>query len=273
MSIIIKNRKLEVPGLKTTSWLDPEAPALKIKQVTDKSPRKTWIRSIVCHTVHGKLGKLLPGYGPNTDLDLRYARYQTNTERQVSWDFTEDFSGDWIIQNDPLEFFTWQAGAVNAHTCGLEMVQHDNGDLYEDQIQKAVLFIDFLTAILGIQRQIPWDIEKDKPMLRLVNRISGDGKGKDVVGVYNHSNQTSNRGPGDCGPWLPAALKAAGYLPFNFDKNEDKAFWKAEQLKLGLKPEECDGVPGPQTTKLLLQSGKKHGMIVPRTIDTLITIP
>lgn len=272
MSIIIKKRKLEIPGLKTISWLDPEASSLKIKQVTDKSSRTTWIRSVVCHTVHGKLGTVLSGIGPDTDLDVRYARYQTNTERKVSWDFTEDFNGDWIIQNDPLEFYTWQAGLVNGHTCGLEMVQHDNGDLYEEQVQKAVLFIDFLTAVLGIQRQIPWDMDKDKPMLKPVKRISGSGNGKDVVGVYNHSNQTTDRGVGDCGPWLPAALKAAGYLPFNFDKNEDKTFWKNEQRKLGLKPEECDGVPGPQTTKLLLQSGKKHGMIVPRPMDNLITL-
>lgn len=270
MSIILNEAKFEIPNVKTTSWLDQEASVKKINQVTDKNPRATWIRSIVCHTVHGKLGKLLPGKGPEGDLAERYARYQINTQRSVSWDFTCDLDGSWIIQNDPLKFYTWQATSVNPHTCGFELVQLDNGDLYEDQIAKAVEFIDFLTAKLGIQRQIPWDIKNNCSPRGIINRIAGSNNGRDVVGIYSHSHQTKNRGYGDCGPWLPAALKKAGYLTFSFDGDDDKAFWKAQQKSLGISEKDCDGIPGPATVRALKASGKAHGMLISRPIDNLI---
>lgn len=269
MSIILNEQKIEIPGVKTISWKDPEAASLKIKEATDKSPRKTWLRGIVCHTVHGKLGKLIPGDGPKTDKAIKYAKYQTSTDRDVSWDFTQDLNGDWVVQNDPLKFYTWQASAVNGYTCGFELVQLDNGDLYEGQIAKAVEFVDFLTAKLGIQRQIPWDMVNDKPLRSTVSRISGPNAGKDVVAVYCHYHQTNNRGFGDPGPWLQEALKKAGYETYAFD-GDDKEVWKTRQRALGITESECDGVPGPATVRALAASGKKHGMYVSRPIDALI---
>lgn len=270
MSIILNEAKVEIPNVKTTSWLDQEASAKKIKQVTDKNPRTTWIRSVVCHTVHGKLGKLLPGVGPEGDLAERYAKYQTNTDRSVSWDFTCDLDGSWIIQNDPLKFYTWQATSLNPHTCGFELVQLDNGDLYEGQIAKAVEFIDFLTAKLGIQRQIPWDMKNNCPPKGVINRISGANSGKDVVGIICHYHQTKNRGYGDPGPYLQQALKNAGYETYAFDGDDDKAAWKPRQKALGFADKDCDGIPGPATVRALKASGKPHGMWVSRPIDLLI---
>ena len=270
MSIILNEAKVEIPNVKTTSWLDQEAVTKKVKQVTDKNPRTTWIRSVVCHTIHGKLGKLLPGLGPEGDLAERYAKYQTNTDRSVSWDFTCDLDGSWIVQNDPLKFYTWQATSVNPHTCGFELVQLDNGDLYEGQIAKAVEFIDFLTAKLGIQRQIPWDKTKNVVKQGIVNRIAGSNCGRDVIGVYAHYHQTTNRGKGDPGPWIFNALKEAGYELYDFDNNDDKEVWKARQKALGFADKDCDGIPGPATVRALKASSKAHGMWVSRPIDSLI---
>lgn len=271
MSLILNGIKHPTPNLKTVSWLDPEASQMKIKEVTDKNKRTTWIRSIVCHTVHGLLGKLLPGEGPDTKLDERYANYQVTTDRDVSWDFTCDLNGDWIIQNDPLKYFTWHATSVNPHTCGFEFIQKDNGDLYEGQVAKAVLFIDILTAKLGIQRQIPWDFVNNKPNLKPIQRIAGVNHGKDVIGIYNHSNQTANKGPGDCGPWLPKALKEAGYELFNFDNSDDIIAWKKRQKDiLGFTDLEADGIAGPKTVQTLKSKGYKNGMYIQRPIDSLI---
>lgn len=271
MSIIIKESAYEIPGVKTTSWKDSEAKQLKVKEVTDKSPRTTWIRGVVCHTVHGKLGKLLPGLGPNTNLELVYARYQTNTDRSVSWDYTCDLNGDWIVQNDPTKFYTWHAGSVNQITCGFELVQLDNGDMYEGQVAKAVTFIDFITAKLGIQRQIPWDKKLNRPKRGTVERIAGPTAGRNVVGVYNHHHQTTNRGLGDPGPWLPMALRDAGYELFDYDDEEDLKVWKERQMKLlSVAADKADGIPGPETVQLLKNKGFKHGIYVRRPIDDLI---
>ena len=151
------------------------------------------------------------------------------------------------------------------------MVQQDNGDLYEGQIAKAVEFIDFLTAKLGIQRQIPWDMKNNCPYKKTVNRIAGSNNAKDVVGVMGHYHQTTSRGYGDPGPYIQQALKDAGYLTFNFDGDDDKVFWKDKQKNiLGFSDSEADGVPGPKTVESLKAKGYKHGLFIKRPIDDLI---
>jgi hypothetical protein len=268
MSIVVNNKRINVPGLHTTCWLDDPS----IKYITDKNPRERWLRAIVAHTIHGKSGKLLSGFGPNTDIDTRNARYQVNTAEKVSWDFTEDLNGEWLIQNDPLKDYSWQATSVNPITCGFEMVQLDNGDLYEGQIQQAVLFIDALTAILGIQRQIPWDKRNNRPVTGVIDRISGSSAGTNVVGIYGHRNQTTNRGKGDPGDFLFIALKDAGYELFDFDAKEDLNTWKQRQANLGLVTSDIDGVSGQKTVAALKAQGHKHGLWVKRPVDDLLVL-
>ncbi len=266
MGIIHKERNIQVPGLDIKSWLDDS----KIKQVTDKDRRSTWIRAFILHTVHGKLGTVKPGKGPPGPLAERYANYQTNTDRDVSWDYTEDLDGSFIVQNDPTKFYTWQAGAANRFTLGMEMVQEENGDLYSDQIDKAVQFIDAITALNGIQRVIPWNTGEDKPITKKIDRLETCN---DFVGVLAHYHQTTNRGLGDPGPHIFYALKAAGYKLFDPRRNEEKDFWKAIQRSVGMSVADVDGVPGPKTRRLLRDTGRKHGMIVQRPMDSLIEIP
>lgn len=271
MSIILNEQKFEIPNIKTVSWLDSEAKTLGLKEVSHSNARTSWVRGIVCHTIHGKLGKLLPGIGPDTNIDIVNARYQANTSNAVSWDFTCDLDGTWLIQNDPLKKFTWQATSVNPYTCGFELVQQNNGDLYEGQINKAVEFIDFLTLKLGIQRQIPWDKKNNCPKKGIVNRIAGSNAGKDVVGVYGHYMQTTNRGYGDPGPYIFEALKNAGYELFDFDNNDDLAVWKERQIKLlKMSAGDADGVPGPKTIAALKSTGYSNGLWVKRPIDLLV---
>lgn len=83
-------------------------------------------------------------------------------------------------------------------------------------------------------------------------------------------HQTTNRGQGDPGPYVQQALKAAGYEPYAFDGDDDKAVWKARQGAIGIAVGDCDGVPGPATVRALKASGKAHGMFVSRPIDALI---
>jgi hypothetical protein len=68
-------------------------------------------------------------------------------------------------------------------------------------------------------------------------------------------------------------LKAAGYKLFDPRRNEDKDFWKAIQRSAGMSVTDADGVPGPKTRRLLRDTGRKHGMIVQRPVDSLIEIP
>lgn len=265
--IIINGKKYEIPGIKTKSWVDDS----KTKYVTDKDKRERAIRAIVCHTHKGERGKVIPGIGPDTTIDEKLALYQVVTDRYVSWDYTIDGNGDITCQNDPAVDYTWQATTVNPFTLGFEMIQvHNNGDLYESELDSAVLLIDFLTYTLGIQRQIPWNKKKNEPNLKQIKRLL-DG-GTDVVGIYGHVNQTANRGEGDPGPGIFIKLKEAGYELFDYDKEEDLNTWKERQKNLGFQEKDCDGIALSKTRNKMIELGigNKNGLWVSRPIDNLI---
>jgi hypothetical protein len=265
MSIIINNKSFEIPELKTISYLDGIG---WIKEATDKSPRSRPIKNIVCHTNEGINSKLIQGTGPNSTIDEALARYQVNTEREVGWDYTVDLNGDVTVQNDPVKYYTWQAGSFNPISLGIEMVQQNqNGTrvLYLEQINKTVLLIDFLTAALGIQRQIPWDKIGNKPILTQIPRIK---EFKNFFGIIGHVQITKDRGKGDPGEHIFYALKEAGYECFDLSLKEDLEVWKERQKNLGI---DSDGIPGQNTVNALKQKGLKHGMWIKRPIDDLIS--
>ena len=263
MSLVLNGERIQTPGLETISWLDDP----KVPMATDFNARTMWIRAIVLHTVHGKTGKLLPGVKASTRAET-YAKYQANTTREVSWDYTIDTDGTVIVSNDPIKNYTWQAGAVNPFTIGIEMVQDDNGDLYEGQMVAVVNFLDCLTKELAdrghpIQRQVPMTTD-GKPVKNVIARIQDPAQAKSVVGIYGHRNQTTNRGAGDPGDYIFNALLFAGYKGFNLSANDDLTFWKDVQTQLGLP---ADGVPGKNTQQALITKGYKHGLMVARPND------
>lgn len=267
MSIVLNGKKIATPGLETVSWLDDP----KVPRATDLSPRTMWIRAIVMHTVHGKIGPLLPGGKPSTRAEA-YAKYQANTSRDVSWDYTIDTDGTIVVSNDPILKFTWHANAVNPFTIGIELIQDDNGALYESQIVTTVRFLDTLTRLLTdynhpIQRQIP--ITSSNTLSQAVRgtipRIVDPEKAKSVVGIYGHRNQNSQKGAGDPNDYIFNYLLQASYKGFRLDQDEDLTFWKGIQAQYpGLT---VDGVPGRNTWKALLNAGYPHGLITPRPGD------
>lgn len=275
MSIVLNKKKIEtVPGIgSTVSWLDGN-PKVKRCTLTDMKPRTRTIRGIVCHTHEGVRGLLKEGVGPNTTIDERLAMYQVSTDRYVSWEYTHDLNGDVTWQNDPTEYYTFQAGSVNDVTFGFEMIQElirdskgnvISGNLYSGQLQSVVRMLDFLTLKLGIQRQIPWDTNNNRPIRGVISRIAAGGE--DVVGIYGHRNVT-NKGEGDPGDSVFYALRDAGYELFDMRRNEDKTTWQQRQATLGLT--ELDGIPLKNTVAALKAAGKKHGMWVKRPVDDQI---
>lgn len=264
MSIILGGVKIETPGVETVSWLDDP----KVPQATDGGTRAGWIRAIVLHTVKGKLGGLQPGIKPSTRAET-YAKYQANTSRDVSWDYTIDTDGTVVASNDPIKRYTWHAGAVNGFTIGIEFVQEENGDLWIGQIEAGVKFLDILTRELAdrehpIQRQVPID-GNGNPVRGVIHRIDDASEAKKVVGIYGHRNQTHNRGVGDPGDHIFHALLNAGYKGFNLDAREDAVFWKSTQGMLGLPSP--DGIPGRDTASALKAAGHPHGLWVNRPGD------
>jgi hypothetical protein len=158
---------------------------------------------------------------------------------------------------------------VNPFTLGIEMVQDDDGALYEGQMDAAVKFLDFLTRAMSekghpIQRQVPVTAD-GKPVRGTIPRILNSDDAKKVVGIYGHRNQTIDRGPGDPGDYIFDYLLRAGYKGFNLTAGEDLLFWKDIQTKLGFTGVDCDGVPGRKTAAALAL--QNHGLWVYRPGD------
>lgn len=264
MSIVLGGQKIETPGLETVSWVDDP----KVPKATDTNRRTMWIRAIVMHTVHGKVGNVRPGNAPPSTRAEVYAKYQANTSRDVSWDYTIDSDGTIVASNDPMVSYTWHATSVNPWTIGIEMVQESNGDIWEGQIMAVVKFLDFLTHELAkrghpIQRQVPMTAD-GKPVRGVIPRIENASDAKSVVGIYGHRNQTTSRGPGDPGDHIFDALLRAGYKGMNIDARDDIKFWKDVQTMLGVT---ADGVPGPGTATALMAKGYPGGLWVSRPGD------
>lgn len=275
MSIVFGGKKEEVPGLVTLSFLDDKK---LVPEATDGPGRLKWIRGVVVHTTSGARGKVFFGKGPDTKKDLLLARYQANTARVVSWDYTVDNDGSVAVSNDPYKRTCFHAGPVNIHTVGIEMAQNKDKEygLWEYQLDQTVLLIDYLTYRLGIQRSIAWDKARNIPMQKTVDGrlrqlVARTKTGGDVVGVYGHRNVTPTKPWGDPGDQIYEKLRDAGYELFDLRLNEDLTTWKKRQMEVLKVPEaQADGVAGAQTRVALQALGYKHGQWVHRPVDDLV---
>jgi len=117
MTITINNRDYTIPQLNTKSWKDGIS---WLKYITDKSPRIKPVRSIIVHTHEGLKSALIQGVGAPSSTAQALARYQVNTDREVSWDYTVDSDGSVLAQNDPAIDYSWQAGSINPVSLGIQ---------------------------------------------------------------------------------------------------------------------------------------------------------
>lgn len=202
--IVIDGQRVPVPGAEVVTWLDaPGVPRVK----DGHARRPDAVKAIVLHTVHGKVGPLADRAGAPSTRAETYARYQANTDREVSWHFTVDTDGTIVQSADAAAWMCWHATAVNGWTIGIEMVQENDGTVYRPQLATTVALCDVLCARLGIERRVP--AVNGVPIVGVVERLTG--KHGSWSGVFGHRNQTTNRGPGDPGDHVFRALLAAGY--------------------------------------------------------------
>lgn len=256
MSIVYDGRRYEVPGVPTESWADDPA---RIPRVTFAGTRRAPIRAIVLHsTAQFAPTEVRPGSRAPANRYF-YARYVVENANadgspRASWDATALTDGTVLWHTDPATQVAWASHDVNPYTVGIEIAQGPQGEVYADQLAAVVRLVDFLTALLGIQRQIPW--HDGAPDRRVLPRLHGLGMaGVDVSGVYGHRNVSPTRDdPGDV-VW--PYLKAAGYETFDFAAGEDKRVWAERQRQLGVA---ADGVPLAQTVAALRAAGYRDGI-------------
>lgn len=213
--LVIDGKRVPVPGVAVCSWLDDPARA---PRVTDGATRKVRPVAVVLHTSRGVVGKVREGSRPSTRAEV-LARYQTRTERQVSWCLTIDTDGDVLQQCDASTWTSWHAGWTNRWSVGIELIQQaDTGDLWRVQVDAAVRVVAALCDALAIPRRVPVGADGRPAMRGLATLRSKAGGGREEVwaGVFGHVHCApptggGARGPGDPGPAVFDALLAAGF--------------------------------------------------------------
>jgi hypothetical protein len=246
------------PGLQVSNWLDN--PVLRLKRGEDCTDREpgTWLRVVVLHTTKGLAGGApLPGLGPSVKAGERVARYWMGDGRRAGAHIVIDQDGVVSCLADLVLETAWHCPKWNTCSIGVEIYQGAAGELYEGQLAVCVRVCDWLTRRFGIQRQIP-----HRYIGPLDRFLAVD---ESVVGIIGHRDAARDRGAGDPGSAIFNRLGLAGYEPVDYDQRHDLDMWRKRQGKLGF--DKPDGIPGPKTVTKLRETGRPHGLWVPRPGD------
>ncbi len=265
--LIIDGKEVLVPGISIRNFRDDQKLALRIGRpdgMNDGGVRTLPVTLVVIHTTKGIPGGtdkreqvIKPGLGPNTSAEDKTALYWSTDPTPSGAHIVVDHDGSAACLADLKTTCAYHAGQfeVNLRSIGIEMFQGSNAELYEGQLDAVRKIVDVITAIFGIQRQIPDRYRINTPIPRL--QKSG---GKDLFGVVGHRDISDQRGKGDPGDAIMDVLASHGYERFDFFADQDKEIWKTRQKQIGLSS--IDGIPGPQTNAALKNKGYEYGLWV-----------
>lgn len=277
--LVIDGARVLVPGVVVENWHDNPSHRLRIPNDGRTRPHKR-VCGVVIHSTHGVPGntdrrpqRVLAGAGKPGNGAENIVTYWSRSTASTGAHLIIDFDGQVICTADLLLEETYHATSVNPVTVGIELVQgltsvattaepKGYAFFYAKQLEVLVRVVDVITAALGIQRQVqsPYN-GSARPALRLVRGGAG------CVGVYQHRDQTGNRGRGDAGDCVLDAFLAADYEPVDFANGTDLAMWKVRQAalnSLGAKLT-VDGIPGAATAAAIARyHDRADGMWVVR---------
>lgn len=257
--LVVDGLRLAVPGVNVINFFDDPRLRLKIGEDGTIRPRSAHVQAIVLHTTRGapdnddhRPQDIRAGAGPSTRAGYETVADWRADHRCAGAHLVVDFDGWVYCLADLVREETFHARSVNPRTIGIELTQGRDCELYADQLSTVATLVDWLTADLGIQRQIP-DRYRG-PVERL------EAGGQDFYGVFGHRDQTANRGEGDPGDAVMAELGARGYERFNLRAGDDRTVWRDRQRALGFGAADCDGIPGPKTVAALRARGYRSGL-------------
>lgn len=260
---VFSGNAIQADGLVVQNYLDnPKLHLAPGDQRARTAEEKRWVRAIVLHTTGGIPGGpsdqreqiVLPGFGMSSRTGERIVADWTHDHaRPGGAHLIVDFDGLVYCCADLIATAAYHAQEANGVSVGIEIVQAHDGTLFDKQLDTAVRVVDWLTARLGIQRQIPSSYS-GHPVPRLTGHLS-------ATGVFGHRDLTDRRWKGDPGDAIFEKLKAAGYEIFDFGAGQDVVTWQERQEILGIA---ADGVPGYGTRDVLAANGKRDGMWVDR---------
>jgi hypothetical protein len=272
VSLSVGDKAVEVPGLRTRSFLDvtdPLRPPRTPKRYRPKGSARP-PSGVIWHSVHGTADGTVvddPAVCANESEAMAYARaFARHNGRQASSHLIVADSGVVLCVADLLLEHTWHAGRFNPHTVGIELDQEGPRGVCAPLLAAAVDLAWWLSRTLGIQPMIPARRIRGvlEPDLRDFPRILVPGGERSFRGHFFHAN-CPERGEGDPGPALGRALLASGFEGFDVRALEDRDVWRKRQKALGFSDRDADGDPGPMTREALRAAGHPDGIFARRT--------
>lgn len=259
--MLIVNNQLVATPFKSVNWRDK--PALRpANEDYGKRAKKADgnVRQFEMVTIHSTSGiwpqEIRSGIGPSTQRPFNVVSSWQRDGRQAAAHLIFDFDGTAYQTADIFLEVTWHAQGMNHRSVGIECVQDPRGGgMYVGQLESVADACDWLATlpieISLVQRQIPDGYHGAEPRFNIPNTDNTDW-----YGFVGHRVRPE-RGRGDPGDEIFDILEDRGYEKFNIGSRQDIEAWKARQAALGLK---ADGLPGFNTRKALLDSGKKYGL-------------
>ncbi len=249
---------------------------------------RTTVQQLICHTTGGKWPQaILPGKGQaghaKRIADMWRGADRGGGERVHSAaQLVIDDDGTVVCLGDLIRQMSYHAEGSNPYSVGIEACTMPDGSIYEAVLATYVRLVCALTwsgfpgsGLLPIPAQVHVGPYRGDPLSRME---IGTGLqrhqlgGPDMVGVFGHRDNTSERGRGDPGDEIFQRLtRQSGFESLDYATGEDLTVGKKRQSILVARGESLvvDGVVGPATIAAMRRQGFRRWRDVGAATRTL----
>lgn len=266
--LFIDGALVDVPGVTVIPPASHGGPSWNYLDVGDYRARPGGPpQLIVDHTTGGKWPQaVLPGAGPSGHAE-QIARMWSGQDRgggdriHSGAQVLIEFDGTIYVLCDLVRCAAYHAEMANDVSIGIEHCTTHEGAIYQATLDASAAFHRALCEHLGIPFQVHSAAYRNQPLARCeTGRKTAERDGRvqsrcrDIVGILQHRDQTSERGRGDAGDALIASHLALGARGLDYSHGEDlelgrrrQAWLNAESARrcLTWAPLVVDGVLGP----------------------------
>lgn len=257
--LLISGLVVPVPGV---TVIGPHDAAWSHLSPGDGCPRDNAPNKIMVHrTLGDDPDHVLKGAGPSGDAGgaRRTAEYWQQDPQHSGAAIVIGLDGELACLCDLVRWESYNCTAANREAIGIELHEEPGGVLYQAQLDTLVAAVKVICEHTGIQLQVPSGYS-GHPLKRFA---ADGGRGRSLIGVFGHRDQTERRGHWDPGDAAMQALVDAGAHEFDFDARADIAWWMTVQQDLAarrLYSGAIDGIPGPETVRALKLDGYRGGV-------------
>ncbi|HEX3763177.1 MAG TPA: N-acetylmuramoyl-L-alanine amidase [Kofleriaceae bacterium] len=267
--IVLSGRVVGIPGLSIIPPASHGGPPWATLDPGDYRPRPpVWIRQLIVHSTAGRWPQpIVPGSGPGGEA-ARLADIWSSDPVHSGSQIVVDSSGTVACLCDAATTMAYHAEGSNLWSIGIEMFQRPDGGIYQATIAATAKLCLALCDALGIPAQLDSRAYGGTPLSRMehgAGHLRDNTGGPDVVGIMGHRDNTGERGRGDPGDAIYAALLTAGAEPLDFASCEDLAVARRRQAALNARGERLtvDGLVGPAS----IAAARRHGFARWRDVE------